>query len=68
MPSSCFDLAELDDEKVLERLFLLLSADRLLGGATEALLRQHRERRTRTSPANSIRSYKKLFAASSSPF
>ena len=35
-----FDLRELDDEKVLQRLFLLLSADQLLGGATEALLRQ----------------------------
>ena len=35
-----FDLRELDDEKVLERLFLLLSADQLLGGGTEALLRQ----------------------------
>jgi hypothetical protein len=35
-----FDLRELDNEKVLERLFLLLSADQLLGGATEALLRQ----------------------------
>ncbi|MEH6951104.1 hypothetical protein V4R08_07100 [Nitrobacter sp. NHB1] len=34
-----FFLDKLDDEKELERLFLLLSADRLLGGATEALLR-----------------------------
>jgi hypothetical protein len=35
-----FDLRKLDDERELERLFLLLSADRLLGGATEALLRE----------------------------
>lgn len=34
-----FFLDKLDDEKELERLFLLLSAERLLGGATEALLR-----------------------------
>lgn len=35
-----FDLRKLDDEKHLERLFLLLSPDQLLGGGTEALLRQ----------------------------
>jgi hypothetical protein len=35
-----FDLRKLDEERELERLFLLLSADRLLGGATEALLRE----------------------------
>jgi N-6 DNA Methylase len=35
-----FDLRELDDERQLERLFLLLSPDQLLGGGTEALLRQ----------------------------
>lgn len=35
-----FDLRRLDEDSELQRLFLLLSADRLLGGATEALLRQ----------------------------
>lgn len=35
-----FDLRTLDDERELERLFLLLSSDQLLGGGTEALLRQ----------------------------
>jgi N-6 DNA Methylase/TaqI-like C-terminal specificity domain len=35
-----FDLREIDDEGQLERLFLLLSPDQLLGGGTEALLRQ----------------------------
>ncbi|MCG6206016.1 N-6 DNA methylase [Rhodopseudomonas sp. HC1] len=35
-----FDLRQLDDEHVLERLILLLSADQLLGGATEKLLRE----------------------------
>jgi hypothetical protein len=35
-----FDLREIDDEGQLERLFLLLSSDQLLGGGTEALLRQ----------------------------
>jgi hypothetical protein len=35
-----FDLRKLEDDKELERLFLLLSADQLLGGGTEALLRQ----------------------------
>jgi hypothetical protein len=35
-----FDLRRLDDERELERLFLLLSPDQLLGGGTEALLRQ----------------------------
>jgi hypothetical protein len=35
-----FDLQKLGDEKELERLFLLLSPDQLLGGGTEALLRQ----------------------------
>lgn len=34
-----FDLARLGDPQELERLWLLLSAERLLGGATEALLR-----------------------------
>jgi hypothetical protein len=34
-----FDLTKLDDPQELERLWLLLSAPRLLGGATEALLR-----------------------------
>ena len=34
-----FDLTKLDDPHELERLWLLLSAERLLGGATEALLR-----------------------------
>ncbi len=35
-----FDLRNLDDVRELERLWLLLSARQLLGGATEALLRQ----------------------------
>ncbi len=35
-----FDLRRLDDAHELERLWLLLSAKQLLGGATEALLRQ----------------------------
>jgi hypothetical protein len=35
-----FDLRKLDDAHELERLWLLLSAKQLLGGATEALLRQ----------------------------
>jgi Eco57I restriction-modification methylase len=35
-----FDLAKLDDPRELERLWFLLSAGRLLGGGTEALLRQ----------------------------
>ncbi len=35
-----FDLRELDDARELERLWLLLSAKQLVGGATEALLRQ----------------------------
>jgi hypothetical protein len=35
-----FDLRKLDDERELERLFLLLSSDQLLGGETETLLRQ----------------------------
>src|SRR5579872_5519646 len=35
-----FDLRKLNDEKELERLFLLHSAEQLLGGPTEALLRQ----------------------------
>ena len=34
-----FDLSKLDDQYEQERLWLLLSAGRLLGGATEALLR-----------------------------
>jgi hypothetical protein len=34
-----FDLTKLDDARELERLWLLLSAERLLGGATDALLR-----------------------------
>ncbi len=34
-----FDLTKLDDEEELARLCLILSADRLLGGATDALLR-----------------------------
>ncbi len=34
-----FDLTKLDDPHELERLWLLLSAERLLGGVTEALLR-----------------------------
>lgn len=35
-----FDLRQLDDPDELERLWLLLSAKQLLGGATEVLLRQ----------------------------
>jgi hypothetical protein len=35
-----FDLTQLDDPRELERLWLLLSATQLLGGATDALLRQ----------------------------
>ena len=35
-----FDLTKIDDARELERLWLLLSAKQLLGGATEALLRQ----------------------------
>jgi len=35
-----FDLAKLDDARELERLWFLLSAKQLLGGATEALLSQ----------------------------
>ncbi len=35
-----FDLRKLDDERELERLLLLLAPDQLLGGGTEALLRQ----------------------------
>jgi hypothetical protein len=35
-----FNLSKLDDEQELERLILLLSAERLLGGGTEKLLRQ----------------------------
>lgn len=35
-----FDLRKLDDARQLERLWLLLSAKQLLGGATEALLRR----------------------------
>ncbi len=35
-----FDLTKLDDAREIERLWLLLSAKQLLGGATEALLRQ----------------------------
>ena len=35
-----FDLRELDDTHELERLWLLLSAKQLLGGASEALLMQ----------------------------
>ena len=35
-----FDLSKLDDRYEQERLWLLLSAGRLLGGATEALLRE----------------------------
>jgi hypothetical protein len=35
-----FDLQKIGDERELERLFLLLSPDQLLGGGTEALLRQ----------------------------
>ena len=35
-----FDLRKLDDTHEIERLWLLLSAKQLLGGATEALLRQ----------------------------
>ena len=35
-----FDLRNLHDERELERLWLLLSAKQLLGGATEALLRR----------------------------
>jgi len=35
-----FDLRDLGDERVLERLFLLLSSDQLLGGGTETLLRK----------------------------
>jgi type I restriction-modification system DNA methylase subunit len=34
-----FDLTKLDDPHELERLWLLLAAERLIGGATEALLR-----------------------------
>jgi hypothetical protein len=34
-----FDLTRLDDRDELERLWLILSADRLLGGATDKLLR-----------------------------
>jgi hypothetical protein len=35
-----FDLSKIGDDRELERLWLLLSAKQLLGGATEALLRQ----------------------------
>ncbi len=35
-----FDLRKLDDPRELDRLWVILSADRLLGGATEALLRE----------------------------
>src|SRR5579872_86167 len=35
-----FDMRRLDDERELERLLLLLSAEQLLGGGTETLLRQ----------------------------
>ncbi|MBI2713867.1 MAG: N-6 DNA methylase [Rhizobiales bacterium] len=35
-----FDLSKIDDVRELERLWFLLSAKQLLGGATEALLRQ----------------------------
>ncbi len=35
-----FDLTKLDDRYEQERLWLLLSAERLLGGATDALLRE----------------------------
>lgn len=35
-----FDLSKLDERSELERIFLLLSANRLLGGATEALLKE----------------------------
>ena len=35
-----FDLTKIDDAREIERLWLLLSAKQLLGGATEALLRQ----------------------------
>ena len=35
-----FDLTKLDDPRELERLWLLLSATRLLGGATDILLRE----------------------------
>jgi hypothetical protein len=35
-----FDLRKLDDEEQLERLWLILSANRFIGGATDALLQQ----------------------------
>ena len=35
-----FDLTKLDDSYELERLWLVLAADRLIGGATDALLRE----------------------------
>lgn len=35
-----FDLRKLDDERECERLWAVLSADRLLGGATDGLLRE----------------------------
>lgn len=35
-----FDLRKIDDERELERLWLILSANRFIGGATDELLRQ----------------------------